>query len=91
MKNIIKKSVWLLFFVLIITNIFVFVSGIQLSDKINYYEIQTNNFHRSNLELERKLSDIGSLQYAASIAANLDFTHKSQPIYLDNLKYAMNR
>jgi hypothetical protein len=90
MRNILKNSVWLIFFVLIVTNIFVFVSGIQLSDKINYFDIQTKDLHRSNLELENKLSEIGSLQHAASIAANLDFTQKAQPMYLENLKYAMN-
>lgn len=88
---IIKNSIWIIFAILIVTNIFIFVSGIKLSDEISYFEKETRLFHQESVELEKQKSSLSSLQYAASIAATLEFTKKSQPIYLENLPYAMNK
>lgn len=90
-RLIVKNSIWIIFVILLVTNFFIFVSGIKIGDEINYFEKETRVFHQQNVELEKQKSSLSSLQYAASIAATLDFTKKSQPIYLDNLPYAMNK
>lgn len=76
---------------LVISNVFVFLHSIQLSDKVNRFEKESKVLHQKNLILENKIYDVNSLQYAASIAAQLDFSQKAQPIYLDNLKYARSQ
>lgn len=90
-KLILKNIIFGLFVFLVITNIVLFVSGIKLGDEINYFEKEIKVYHQQNVELDKQKSTISSLQYAASIAATLDFTQKSQPLYLDSLQYAMNR
>jgi len=90
MKNLTKFSVWMLFLVLISANTYVFIHSIKLSDKINHFEKETKILHQENLTLENKIYDVDSLKYASSMAAQLDFTKKAQPEYLDNLQYARN-
>ena len=88
MKHLTKFSIWAVFLVLVSANIFVFLNGLKLSDKINHFEKDIKNLHQENLGLENKIYEVDSLQYAASLAAQLDFTQKAQPVFLDNLKYA---
>ncbi|GIW64833.1 MAG: hypothetical protein KatS3mg092_0766 [Patescibacteria group bacterium] len=44
--------------------------------------------HHQNINLEKQLSQISSLEYAKKVAVNLDLNKKVEPIYLENLKYA---
>ena len=90
MKQLTKFSIWTLFLVLISANIYIFLQSIQLSDKINHFAKANKTLHRENLTLENKIYDVDSLKYASSMAAQLDFSHKAQPVYLDNLQYARN-
>ncbi len=91
MKKLIQYGVWIILPVLIIANMFVFVSGIVLGDQIGHFEKESKKIHEQNLALEQKTSHLDSLQYAASVAASLDFVKRSSPIVIENLKYALNR
>ncbi|OGK10025.1 hypothetical protein A2767_00100 [Candidatus Roizmanbacteria bacterium RIFCSPHIGHO2_01_FULL_35_10] len=90
MKNLSKFSLWAIFLILVSANVYVFIHSIKLSDKINHYETDIRTLHRENLILENKIYDVNSLKYASSMAAQLDFTQKAQPVFLDNLQYARN-
>lgn len=91
MKNILKKSVYVMFVALVAANIYIFMSGVALSDEINHYEDEISRLHQENIDLAKKAYDAQSLSFAADQAAKLDFTEKSTPIYLENMKYALNR
>ncbi len=84
----IKKITGITFFILIFINIGFFVSSIKLSDEIARFEQNTLVLHQQNIELQKELARYDSFQYAASMAASLDYIKKSTPVYLDNLKYA---
>ncbi len=91
MRNVIPILVVILLPVLVAANMYLFVSGISLGDQINYFEGQTTVLHEKNVELTRQTSYFDSLQYAASMAATLNFVNDSKPMVLSNLKYALNR
>jgi hypothetical protein len=48
------------------------------------------SLRRENRELETKVYEMDSLEYAASRAADLSFIKKVTPIYLEMFKYARN-
>lgn len=83
--------VWLFFVFLLAANIYIFLSGMNLSEKINTYEKETRRLHQENIDLEAKAYEANSLQYAASRAAELDFTKKAEPYFLDNLRVALKK
>ncbi len=89
--NAVKKIIWGTFFLLLIANIFIFVHSIALGNDINRFETEIVKIHRENEELNSRTYEIDSLQYAASIAARLDFTQTAKPIYLEGQTYALNR
>lgn len=91
MRFILRNTVWVLFIALIVCNVYIFISGITLSDEISGFDKNIAKLHQENLELEKKLYDVSSLHYAASVAAQLSFTEKSNPIYWESLKFALNR
>ncbi len=72
----------------IIVNLLFFFFSIKLSDDISLYEDKMEKIHHQNINLERQLSQISSLEYAKKVAINLDLNKKAEPIYLENLKYA---
>ena len=89
MKNFIKPAIWMAFLVLIGANIFIFLSGMKLSEQINFYETETKKLHQENIDLEKKAYEANSLQHAASIAGELDFTKKAEPYFLESLRFAL--
>lgn len=89
--NIIKKFIWVTFFILLIANVFIFVHSITLGNEINRFETEIKKLHQENIKLSNKTYEIDSLQYASSMAAQLDFTQTAKPIYLDEQTYALNR
>ena len=91
MKSLTKYFIWFIFAILLTGNVFIFLNSIKLSDEINHFEKETKNLHQENLNIENKIYEVDSLQYAASMASELDFTQKAEPIYLENLKYAKNQ
>lgn len=74
--------------VLVFTNLFIFISGIVLSDEVNNFELKTDNLRKVNLTLEKKAANLGSLKFAQEQAKKLNFTSLSVPQSLDKLGYA---
>lgn len=91
MKLLTKYSIWAIFLILLSANIFIYLTSLKLGDKISRFENETKKLHQENLALENNIYEIDSLQYAASLAAELDFTQKAQPVYLENLKFAQSQ
>jgi hypothetical protein len=92
--NIAKKyaqfGFWILFFGLMVANIYVFGRGVQLSNEIHEFESEIALIEKENLELETEIYARDSLQYAASISAELDFVKRAQPLYVGEPGYAQN-
>lgn len=88
MKNFILRTTWLVVLILIVTNLFMFISGIVLSDEINNFELKTDNLRKINLSLEKEVANLGSLKFATEQAKKLGFTSFSVPQSLDQLEYA---
>lgn len=91
MKVVLKDVLIVLFFILLIANTGIFVSGMYLGDDINRFDGEIKKLTRENATLEKEVYQAESLQYAASLSAKLNFTKQSQPVYFENLKYALNR
>lgn len=91
MKKLTNAAVWIFFLILIAGNIYIFLGGMTLSNEIGRYEKETVRLNLENIDLEKKVYELSSFRYAASMAAQLSFTKKSQPLYLDDIKYALNR
>ncbi len=79
-----------IFLVLIGANVFIFLSGMKVSEQINFYETETKKLKQENIDLEKKAYAAESLQNAASVAAQLEFTKKAEPYFLENLRFALN-
>jgi cell division protein FtsL len=88
MKNFILKTTWLIVAILVVINLFVFISGIILSDEIGNFEQKTDNLRKVNLNLEKEVASLGSLKFATEQAKKLGFTNLSAPQSLDQLRYA---
>lgn len=91
MKKFISYILLVIFLALMVVNVFVFMSGIKLSDDISKYDSETLALKKENTELEKQVYEISSLQYAASISAQLDFSQQTKPLYFTSFKYALNR
>ena len=63
----------------------------QKSQKITFYETNTQKLKKENLELEAYLYKINSLQYTSSQAAKLEFSKKADPYFLENLRFALKK
>lgn len=87
----VKCSIWFLFFSLMAGNIYVFLSGIQLSNDIHKFEAEIEELKQENSELEKQVFKVESIDFAASVAADLDYTEKADPVFFENdTKYAYN-
>lgn len=91
MSTYIKHIVWVFFLALLVGNIGLFISGIRLSSDINRFETEIGTLRVENQDLEKKVYQIESLSYAASVSATLGYTKKAMPFYLENLAVALNR
>lgn len=91
MKLIGKYGIWLVILILMVVNVYVFVSGVKLGDEISRFDREIARLNQENLELEKKVFSAESLNHAASVAAQLDFTNGAPPVYLENQTYALNR
>lgn len=85
------RYVWFFIFVLALGNIAVFASSMQVGNEIHRFETETQYLHKTNSELERKIYQTSSLQNASERAIQLEYTKKAEPIFLERLKYALNR
>ncbi|MCS6956521.1 MAG: hypothetical protein NZM02_01585 [Patescibacteria group bacterium] len=79
----------LLIFLFLFFNLFFFCLSIKLSDEISFYEKKIENLHHENINLEKELSEISSLDYAKKMASSLNLTKQAQVYFLENLKYAL--
>ena len=77
--------------ILVVVNLFVFISGIVLSDEINNFELKTDNLRKVNLSLEKEVADLGSLKFANEQAKKLGFTNLSTPQSLDQSGIALKK
>ncbi len=92
MKTLTNITLWVLFFGLMIGNIVVFISGVQLSEDIHSYELEIEKLDEDNALLETKVLQIESMEFAATIAAELDYTKKAEPVSFENEnRYAYNQ
>lgn len=91
MTYILKHIVGIAFFALLFGNIYVFINGVQLSDKIHFYESEVKNLRQENINLEKHVYKFDSISYAASIAAELDYEDSKDMLYVTNPGYALNR
>lgn len=90
MKKIINLFIWGFLVILVGANIFLFTSSISLGDQISGFENKIVVLHKENLNLERQVSDLSSLKFAADKAQALNFTKTGTPTYLENLGVAYN-
>ena len=90
MKKISGLFTIAVFLVLVGANVFIFLSGMRVSEQISFYETETKKLKQENIDLEKKAYAAESLQNAASVAAQLDFTKKAEPYFLENLRFARN-
>ena len=90
MKKIISNLIWIFLLTLIFFNGYTFVCGIQSASDFNQMEEKIISLRRENRELETKVYEMDSLEYAASRAADLSFVKKVTPMYLESFKYARN-
>ena len=88
MKYLLKNIIWIVFLFLILGNGYIFVSGIKISEEINFLEKDTTKLHQENINLEKKIDEVGSLQYTASMAARMNFTEKPTPLVIESAPYA---
>jgi len=58
---------------------------------LNRFVSEIDRYKTENKRLQTEVFRAGSLDYAASMSASLKFTKKSQPLYFEQLKYALNR
>ena len=83
--------IWVLFFGLMIGNVYVFVSGLTLSDQIHTFENQITKLRQENTDLETKVYKVESITYAASLAAELDYDQKTEPVFFGEHAVAFNQ
>ena len=88
MKNVLKIGLFLFIAILLIGNAYIFVNSIRLGNQITSYEKDIKTLYTANMDLENKAYSMDSLQFAASIAAQLNFTQAKEPLYLNGLNYA---
>ncbi|MFA6017507.1 MAG: hypothetical protein WC744_05485 [Patescibacteria group bacterium] len=88
MKNLFLRTTGLIMAGLVVANLFVFISGIVLSDEINNFEQKTENLHKINLTLEKEAAKLSSINFAQAQAKEFGFTNSTAPQYIDQLKYA---
>lgn len=91
MKKTGKILITILFLVMVVANLLIFVSGMNLSQQISYFEQETKRLRRENISLQKKAYEADSLQFAASVAAQLNFAQKAEPYFLENLGFALRK
>lgn len=80
-----------LLFILAIVNVYIFVSGLGLQSEMMHYEKETKRIEQENLDFQEKVFEANSLQYAASKAADLEFTERAEPYNLAKPGFASSR
>lgn len=86
--KIFNSLIGILIIFLIIFNIGFFYFSLTLTDKIAYYENKIEEIHHENINLEKELSNLESLNFALKITKDFGFTNITEPIFLEKVNYA---
>lgn len=89
MKKQLKRLAGIIFFLLLIANVFFYTKTMVLADEMVELERRIKLLHLENIELEKQLSRFNSLSNLNRLAKQLGFTENAQPIFFDNLYYAL--
>ncbi|MBI3619931.1 hypothetical protein HY214_02190 [Candidatus Roizmanbacteria bacterium] len=89
MKNNIKNIIAICLLFLVFFNIYIFVSSIKIGASLNKAEKEIKKLELENKELEARSFEIDSLQYASSLAPQLQFTKESQALYIKEPNVAL--
>ena len=81
---------WLVCGLLVGLHILLFVSSIEIGEKIQTYEKETKKMSKENALLSEKLVTEISLQKTASVAAELSFG-LPRTLTIENLRYALRK
>lgn len=91
MKYIVRHLLGIAFFALLFGNVYVFINGVQLSDKVHFYESEVTKLRQENIRLEKHVYKFDSISYAASIAAELDYEGAKDTVFVTKPGFAYNR
>jgi hypothetical protein len=73
-----------------VANVFVFLNGLRIGDQIGTFETSIASLKEENTDLEKKVYESQSFTNAASMAAAMNFTKKTNPVYIDTMLFAKN-
>lgn len=90
MKNSYQKIIIGIFIVAIVGNITIFISSMKLSTEIHSFDQKTFTLKQENTQLEKEMADTESFLHAEVFKKNWGFVRASQPVYIGELKYALN-
>ncbi len=90
-NNFLNNIFYFLIIFLLLLNSYYFYCSIKISDEIHNYENKLLEVQNKNLNLERKLASMSSLEYAYKAAEKLGFNKQAKTIYFENLVYAYNK
>lgn len=74
----------------IVGNITIFISSMKLSTEIHSFDQKTFALKQENTLLEKEMADTESFLHAEAFKKNWGFMRASQPVYIGELKYALN-
>lgn len=78
-----KRILPLFFILVLVMNVYLYMSGMQLSNQIHEYETHITQLKKDNLVLEQQRASMQSLSYAKQIAASMSFTKDATPLYIE--------
>lgn len=90
MKNSYQNIIIGIFIVAIVGNITIFISSMKLSTEIHSFDQKTFALKQENIQLEKEMADTESFLHAEEFKKNWGFVRASQPVYIGELKYALN-
>lgn len=89
MTKYIQKTNIGIVFILVILNMYFFISTMTFGDKVLKIEHAINRTRSENGELEKKLYAVDSIHNLQKRAKQLGFSKRSSLIRIDSLKYAL--
>jgi len=90
MKSLYQRTVLGIFIVAVIGNIAIFISSMKLSSEIHSFDQKTFALKQENTQLQKEMADTESFLHAEVFKKNWGFFRASQPVYIGELKYALN-
>jgi cell division protein FtsL len=89
-KHMKKVTIFIIFtfFILFLINIFAFIKSIYLSNHLLKIEEEIKKLNVENEVLKNSIAQIDTLEYTASIAAQIDLNRPLSFWYFEPVKYA---